>query len=176
MKKKVILMLILFFLLTITVLLGLMYMQYRSEQEAAEATPTPIAVVTPTTATTPVAENAPFVLTSDNGVEMVLTEPETNYPDTCTVMVAGEVTGAWYFEAEFPIKLEDKEGNELAAGIATAQADWMTEADVPFEAELSCSDCAGTAATIVLEKSNPSGLAENDDRAMQDIYLPASCN
>ncbi|MEK7614829.1 MAG: Gmad2 immunoglobulin-like domain-containing protein, partial [Patescibacteria group bacterium] len=70
----------------------------------------------------------------------------------------------WYFEASFPVELQDKNGNVIAQGPAQAQGDWMTDAYVPFEATLTFTKPAdGETGTLILRKDNPSGLPEHDD-------------
>ncbi len=76
-------------------------------------------------------------------------------------IVSGEARGQWYFEASFPVEVLDKDGKQIAQGIAQAQGEWMTEEFVPFRAEVNVGDYSGPA-TIVLKKDNPSGMTEND--------------
>lgn len=77
--------------------------------------------------------------------------------------ITGEARGPWFFEASFPVRLLDENGDELASGIATAQGEWMTEDFVPFTAELEFILSGNGKGTLILEKDNPSGLPENDD-------------
>lgn len=79
------------------------------------------------------------------------------------VKITGEARGYWFFEASFPIKVKDAEGNELGIGIAQAQSEWMTEDFVAFEALVSFSKSPTGTGLLVLEKDNPSGLPENAD-------------
>jgi len=77
--------------------------------------------------------------------------------------IAGEARGKWYFEATFPVTLLDAAGRTLVQSYAQAQGEWMTEAFVPFGAELRFEAGATTEGTLVLERSNPSGLPEHAD-------------
>ncbi len=80
------------------------------------------------------------------------------------LLIVGEAR-LWYFEATFPIRLLNEAGREIAVGYASADGEWMTEDWVPFTAELTFSpQPLGSRGTLVLEKDNPSGLPENDDR------------
>ena len=79
------------------------------------------------------------------------------------INISGEARGTWFFEASFPIVLEDKEGNVLATHYATALADWMTEDFVPFESELEVDFGKAKEGILVLKKDNPSGLPEYED-------------
>lgn len=76
-------------------------------------------------------------------------------------IVSGEARGPWFFEASFPVEVLDKDGKQIAEGIGQAQGEWMTEAFVPFRAEVNVGDYSGPA-TLVLRKDNPSGEAKND--------------
>ncbi|MEX0916896.1 MAG: Gmad2 immunoglobulin-like domain-containing protein [Candidatus Spechtbacterales bacterium] len=77
--------------------------------------------------------------------------------------ITGMARGPWFFEASFPVRLLDENGDELASGIATADGEWMTEEFVPFTAELEFLLSGNGKGTLILEKDNPSGLPENDD-------------
>ena len=75
--------------------------------------------------------------------------------------IRGRAAGTWFAEAEFPVKLLAGDGHELAATSAVAAGDWMTEAYVPFRAELRLRGALPDRAMLVLERANPSGLARN---------------
>lgn len=91
-----------------------------------------------------------------------ITAPEAGAVVSAPLVVKGEAKGSWYFEASFPIRLVDEQGNELARATAQAQGDWMTDAYVRFEATFDSFDSGtATAGKLVFEKDNPSGLPEN---------------
>ncbi|PIR82407.1 hypothetical protein COU20_02695 [Candidatus Kaiserbacteria bacterium CG10_big_fil_rev_8_21_14_0_10_59_10] len=75
--------------------------------------------------------------------------------------VTGQARGMWFFEADFPIEVLDMEGNRIAMEIATAEGEWMTEEFVPFSATFDLGEYSGPA-TLVLHRSNASGLPEHD--------------
>lgn len=77
--------------------------------------------------------------------------------------VSGEARGNWYFEASFPVKLLDANGRLLAEAPAQAKGDWMTTNFVPFEVTLTFAKPTTATGVLVLEKDNPSGLAEYAD-------------
>ena len=88
--------------------------------------------------------------------------------------ITGQARGNWYFEADFPITLEDQTGRVLAQTIAQAQGEWMTTEFVPFKATLNFNPGALTEATLIFHKNNPSGLPENDDRFEIPVKLKNS--
>lgn len=77
--------------------------------------------------------------------------------------ITGEARGYWFFEASFPIKLRDENGNELGQAIAQTKSDWMTEDFVSFEVKLEFQEPATNRGVLILEKDNPSSLPEHAD-------------
>ncbi|UPA22037.1 Gmad2 immunoglobulin-like domain-containing protein [Candidatus Peribacteria bacterium] len=98
---------------------------------------------------------------SDSQVMIQISAPHANATVTSPLTVTGQARGNWYFEASFPVRLLDGNGNEIAITPAQAQSDWMTEDFVPFVATLNFTTPATPTGTLVLEKDNPSGLSEN---------------
>ena len=93
--------------------------------------------------------------------DVIVDSPLADAIVTSPLTVTGKARGTWYFEASFPVRLLDDQGNELAAVPAQAQGDWMTEQHVPFIATITFTTTAETG-TLVLQKDNPSGLPEYD--------------
>lgn len=94
---------------------------------------------------------------------VVITSPQHNDIIGSPLAISGSAKGVWYFEGSFPIKIYDADENLLALGIATAQDDWMVDDFVDFKATLEFEMPLADFGWLVLEKDNPSGLAENDD-------------
>lgn len=122
--------------------------------------PTPstnTATTTTSTTTTPVTNaNEPL------SKRVTVTTPRPNAKVEKTFIIAGSAPGPWFFEASFPIKVIDQNGNVLVNTHAEAQGDWMTTDLVTFVATATTTGYAGPA-TLVLLRDNPSGLPENDD-------------
>lgn len=91
-----------------------------------------------------------------------VSSPLPNMDIQSPLTVKGEAVGYWFFEGSFPIRLYDSKGNLLAETNAEAQGKWMTESFVPFEAKLSFKTPGDESGKLVLLRSNPSGLPEND--------------
>ena len=90
--------------------------------------------------------------------------PRPNTVAQSPLRIAGQARGIWYFEASFPIVLEDGDGNILAQVPAQAQGEWMTEDFVPFDVVLDFQmPTTSTVGVLRLKKDNPSGLPQNDD-------------
>jgi len=92
------------------------------------------------------------------------------------LVITGEARGGWYFEASFPVILTNWDGLIIAEGYATAKGDWMTEEFVPFTATLNFNIPqetldVSTRSSLILQKSNPSGLPEHDDALEITVFL-----
>ncbi len=94
-----------------------------------------------------------------------VTFPKINEPVSSPLEVRGEARGIWFFEASFPIKILDEDGNELGASYVQAQSEWMTKDFVPFAGEITFALPTSEYGVLVLEKDNPSGLPEYADEA-----------
>ncbi len=94
------------------------------------------------------------------------------------LMLSGSAAG-WYFEASFPIRIEDDNGNILAVGHADALEDWMTNKFVPFTAELKFKTPTTPTGMLILKKDNPSGDPMRDEEVDVPIRfagpLAAAC-
>ncbi len=95
--------------------------------------------------------------------------PRPNAIVTSPLEVTGQARGTWYFEASFPVKLLDGNGNQLAIIPAQAEGEWMTENFVQYKATLEFTAPTTATGTLVLEKDNPSGLPENEDSLIVPI-------
>lgn len=90
---------------------------------------------------------------------------------TSPLVITGEARGMWFFEASFPITLEDANGNLLVTAVAQAGSDWMTEDFVPFTATLTFNRGTSTQGFLVFKKDNPSGLPEHDAELRLPVVL-----
>ena len=101
-----------------------------------------------------------------------LTSPLAEEEITSPLVIKGEARGNWYFEATFPVVLTNWDGLIIAEGYATAQDDWMTEDYVPFEATLEFDKPKdGERGSLILKKSNASGLPEHDDALEIKVFF-----
>lgn len=109
-----------------------------------------------------------------------LDSPRPNDTITSPLTIRGEARGTWFFEADFPVVLVNWDGLIIATGAAQAQGEWMTEDFVPFSVELEFSnpifpDVApghfSERGALILQKDNPSGLAEYDDALEIPLYF-----
>lgn len=103
-----------------------------------------------------------------------LTQPEAGSIVTSPLVMSGQARGTWFFEASFPIRLEDASGNLIASTIGTASGDWMTEDFVPFLASLEFVVASDTEAVIIFQKDNPSDMREYDREVRVPVILKAT--
>jgi len=98
------------------------------------------------------------------GDERIIVEiPRPGAVISSPLEVRGKARGTWYFEATFPVVLVDWDGLIIAESYAQAQQEWMTPDFVPFTAMLKFDRPAyGERGTLILQRSNPSGLPEHD--------------
>jgi hypothetical protein len=102
---------------------------------------------------------------------VVVDAPKSGQAVFQSFTVTGKAPGGWYFEASFPIKVVDPQGNIIAQGPATALSDWMTSEDVAFKADLKLTTNYSGPATLVLMNDNPSGMPENQDSISIPIVI-----
>lgn len=101
--------------------------------------------------------------TSKKGVKIYVYNPAKNTEVSSGVWVVGMVPGSWSFEASFPVRIENSVSDTVVQSNAELLDDWTTEQLVPFKAKLDWSTDQSGTGNLILEKDNPSGLAENDD-------------
>ena len=92
-----------------------------------------------------------------------LRNPLPGDPIHSPLAIEGMAKGPWYFEASFPVYLLNAAGDTIARTPARAEGEWMTTNMVPFKATLEFTTPAGDSGTLILAKSNASGLPEHDD-------------
>ena len=109
--------------------------------------------------TAPAEDEVPDAAATDSRVRV--SSPRPNAVVSSPLEVSGAARGTWFFEADFPVRLLDGDGRELAATPAQAQGEWMTEDFVRYEATVTFGQPATRTGVLVLDRANPSGLAEN---------------
>ncbi len=118
--------------------------------------------------TTPADDIATQIRAKADRITLTTPAPEMVVGNPMTI--TGNARGPWYFEASFPVVLTNWDGLIIAETVASAQGEWMTEDFVPFVAELGFLNPYKPGdpdfmkrGTLILQKSNASGLPEHDD-------------
>lgn len=123
----------------------------------------------------PGKKDSPTPITADPHADIIVVEhptPGGSLDTSKPVVVSGKARGPWYFEASFPILIQNASGTMLAEGHAQADGEWMTNDFVPFTATVNMPpQPANSAGTIVLKKENPSGEPERDDSVMIPVVF-----
>jgi hypothetical protein len=138
-----------------------------SAQTGTIATSTP---ETPVVAEPEPIEKEPTV-TQPLSKRVQVTAPLPNTTVGSSFQVAGKAPGNWFFEADFPLQVRDKDGNVIARTYASAQGDWMTTELVPFTSTIHIDTVYKGEATLILLRNNPSGLPEHDDAVEVPIII-----
>jgi hypothetical protein len=76
--------------------------------------------------------------------------------------ISGQARGTWFFEASFPVRLLDAEGNIIAEHYAMTDEEWMTEEFISFSSRLEFVAPETETGTLLLIKDNPSDIREYD--------------
>lgn len=88
------------------------------------------------------------------------------------LLVRGRARGNWFFEGDFPVRLEDLGGNVIARGYAAAKGQWMTKEFVPFEGTLEFNQRPQThGGMVIFTKDNPSDRRELDDELRIPVFF-----
>lgn len=101
---------------------------------------------------------------SEKGVRIFVYLPQKDSLVHSPVYVLGEVPGDWSFEAQFPVRLLNQQGAVVSQAPARVLGEWTTSSLVPFYAELTFNSSQIGSGELVLQKDNPSGLKQNDDK------------
>lgn len=88
------------------------------------------------------------------------------------LLIRGKARGYFFFEATFPIKIVDENGNVLKRDFIETKENWMTENFVSFEKYIKVDFGNVKRGFIILEKANPSGLKENQFELSIPVYFP----
>lgn len=100
--------------------------------------------------------------------DIKISSPKPGQVISSPLIITGEAKGFWLFEATAPVVLTDWDGKIIAESYISAEGEWMTESFVPvsgtleFETPEDIGDFSDWG-SIIFQKSNPSGLPENDD-------------
>jgi hypothetical protein len=130
-----------------------------------------LAACSPPAAESPPAQPATTAPAAE--VAIVVRAPSPGARVTSPLRVEGTAPGDWFFEAVFPAQLRAADGSVIAEAPAQAQRDWMTEAPVPYVAELRFNVTRETPATLVLKEDMPSGLPGQREISIPVVLAPA---
>ncbi len=154
-----------FLFIVIIVLVGLLFAIPAKDSGPVVATSTPQIPVKETPVAETPAEDLPL------SARVVVTSPAKNTTVGSEFLVKGKAPGNWFFEADFPIQVRDKDGNVIARTFASALGEWMTTELVEFSSKIIVEGGYKGPATLILVKNNPSGMPEHDDAVEVPIVI-----
>lgn len=93
---------------------------------------------------------------------IIVDSPQPEQIITSPLLIEGQARGTWFFEASFPVRLLDADGNIIAEYYAQTEEEWMTEEFISFSSRLEFVAPATDTGTLVLIKDNPSDIREYD--------------
>ena len=103
---------------------------------------------------------------------VTIDSPRPNAGIASPLHISGKARGSWYFEASFPVELQDTKGRVIAQGAAKAQSDWMTNNFVSYQLDLTYpTQPKGSKGTLLLKKDNPSGDPAKDDSLIVPVVF-----
>ena len=93
-----------------------------------------------------------------------VTNPVADQEIKSPLEINGRAKGYWFFEADAPIEILDKDFNKIAESYIKAEGEWMTKDFVEFSGTIEFDAPYGERGFLVLKKANPSDLKENDSQ------------
>lgn len=117
------------------------------------------------------AQTPPTTAETASTGAVVINAPASGARVTSPLVVEGTAPGDWYFEAQFPAKLIGADGAIIAEAPAVSQSDWMTEAPVPYRAQLTFSVAQDTPATLVLQEDMPADNANPRETSIPVVLV-----
>ena len=98
----------------------------------------------------------------ENSSAIEVTAPLADEEITSPLEIKGRATGNWFFEADAPIEILDKDLNKIAESYITAEGEWMTKDFVEFSGKIEFDAPDGESGFLVFKRANPSDNREND--------------
>jgi hypothetical protein len=114
------------------------------------------------TTPTPAAPPIPEKFTPIQNNDIIIEDPLPGATVASPLTVRGSARGTWFFEASFPVILENRSGKVLAQTPAQTMENWMTADFIPFSATLVFDTANDFIGTLIFKKDNPSGLPQYD--------------
>lgn len=99
--------------------------------------------------------------------------PLPNIEIASPLKIKGKAKGAWFFEAQAPVELVDKDGKVLAQASIKTKGNWMTDDFVPFSGELQFENAPDDErGYLIFNRANPSGKPENEMEYRLPVLFP----
>ena len=99
-------------------------------------------------------------------------KPLPNMDVTSPLKIKGKARGYWFFEADAPIAILDKDFNEIAEGYIKADGEWMTKDFVNFQGTIQFDAPNDERGYLLFKRANPSDKKENDQEYRIPVIFP----
>lgn len=99
---------------------------------------------------------------SEKSEMIVVTNPKPDQLINSPLEIRGKARGYWFFEADAPVEILDKDLNKIAESYIIAEGEWMTKDFVQFSGTIEFNVTNGEKGYLVFKRANPSDLKEND--------------
>jgi hypothetical protein len=111
-------------------------------------------------------------ITSEKGVKIKLDNIKEGDTVEVGFEVKGSVTGSWFTEGVFPVRIIEKETNTVViTNTARAEGEWETEDYVPFSFVIDAEIEKEGSYILRFDKANPSGVSDDYDYASLSVNL-----
>lgn len=117
-------------------------------------------------------ENKSYQNKKDISNLIIVENPLPNMEVTSPLKISGKARGYWYFEADAPIVLLDKDGKKLAESYIKATGNWMTEDFVDFSGSIEFDAPDDEGGYLLFKRANPSDNPENDREFKIPVLFP----
>ena len=97
--------------------------------------------------------------------KIIISSPVINQKVSNPIPVTGQAQGSWFFEATAPMVVVNWDGLIIGESYIEADGEWMTEDMVSFHGVINYSlpvDSYSNSGTLIIHRTNPSGLPEHD--------------
>ncbi|QYA24074.1 hypothetical protein G3I01_00635 [Gramella sp. MT6] len=121
-----------------------------------------------------ILESFKFKLNEKSDIsELIQVEkPLPNKDVRSPLKVSGKAKGFWFFEANAPIEILDKDFKKIAESYIKAEGEWMTKDFVNFSGEIEFEGPDDERGYLVFKRANPSGKKENARQYRIPIIFP----
>lgn len=102
---------------------------------------------------------------------IIIDSPKPYQKVQIPIFIKGKARGSFFFEATFPIRIEDENGNLITSGYVITKENWMSEDFVTFETYFDFDKGDLKRGFIIFEKANPSALKENKFEIKIPVYF-----
>lgn len=99
-------------------------------------------------------------------------KPLPNIDVQSPLKIEGKARGQWFFEADAPVEILDKDFKKIAEGYIKAEGEWMTSDFVNFSGTIDFEAPDDERGYLLFKRANPSDLKENDREYRIPIIFP----